>query len=71
MLHPLLGKPNESAIAMVTLAVRNLVAKSKLIRSTYIYDPHSKEGAKFWHDLSLQTVASAMISHCIENSRPS
>lgn len=45
VLHPLLGKPNESVIATVTLAVRNLAAKSKLIRSTYIYDPHSKEGA--------------------------
>jgi predicted nucleotidyltransferase component of viral defense system len=45
VLHPLLGKPNESVTATVTLAVRNLAAKSKLIRSTYIYDPYSKEGA--------------------------
>ncbi|KAF0102959.1 MAG: hypothetical protein FD187_1754 [bacterium] len=45
VLHPLLGKPNESVIATVTLAVRNLAAKSKLLRSIYVYDPQSKEGA--------------------------
>lgn len=45
VLRPLLGEPVESVVADIQLTVRNLVAKSKIIRSTYMYDPASKEAA--------------------------
>ncbi len=43
VLRPLLGEPSESIYTSITLAVRNLALKSKIIRSTYIYDPWSPE----------------------------
>ncbi|MDF3881134.1 nucleotidyl transferase AbiEii/AbiGii toxin family protein [Cupriavidus basilensis] len=42
---PILGEPTESVIASIQLAVRNLVAKSKIIRMVYTYDPASTEAA--------------------------
>ncbi len=42
---PILGEPTESVIASIQLAVRNLVAKSKIIRIVYTYDPASTEAA--------------------------
>jgi len=45
VLRPLLDKPSESVFAEIQLAVRNLVAKSKIIRTTYTYDPLSSEAA--------------------------
>lgn len=45
VLHPLLGSPVESVMTDIQLTVRNLVAKSKIIRSTYIYDPTSDDAA--------------------------
>ena len=48
VLAPLLGSPTESVLTDIQLAVRNLVAKSKIIRTTYTYDPHSTE-ATFSH----------------------
>lgn len=45
VLAPLLGKPSESVITTVTLAVRNLWAKSKVARITYVYSPTSQAGA--------------------------
>src|SRR5687768_13252833 len=36
VLAPLLGKPTESIVTSVTLTVRNLVAKSKIARITYV-----------------------------------
>lgn len=45
VLKPLLSSPTESVLTSVQLAVRNLVAKSKIIRTTYTYDPTSTEAA--------------------------
>lgn len=45
VLRPVLGEPTESIVADIQLTVRNLVAKSKIIRSTYTYGPHSSEAA--------------------------
>jgi len=45
VLKPLLSSPTESVFTTVQLAVRNLVAKSKIIRTTYTYDPTSTETA--------------------------
>lgn len=45
VLRPVLGEPAESIVADIQLTVRNLVAKSKIIRSTYTYDPLSSEAA--------------------------
>lgn len=45
VLQPLLGSPFESVMTDIQLTVRNLVAKSKIIRSTYTYDPTSDEAA--------------------------
>ena len=41
VLEPLLGKPFESVVTTVTLAVRNLFSKSEIARITYVYDPTS------------------------------
>jgi hypothetical protein len=41
VLKPMLSNPSESVFTTVQLAVRNLVAKSKVIRTTYTYDPTS------------------------------
>lgn len=43
VLRPILGTPSESIYTTITLAVRNLAMKSKIIRSTYVYDPWSSE----------------------------
>jgi hypothetical protein len=49
VLHPILGSPSESILTDIQLAVRNLVARSKIIRTTYTYDPLSAEAAgPFW-----------------------
>lgn len=45
VLEPILGQPSDSVITDVHLAVRNLVAKSKIIRTTYTYGPTSTEAA--------------------------
>lgn len=45
VLKPLLGNPVESVMTDIQLTVRNLVAKSKIIRSTYTYDPTSSDAA--------------------------
>lgn len=45
VLQPLLGNPVESVMTDIQLTVRNLVAKSKIIRSTYTYDPTSDDAA--------------------------
>jgi len=45
VLEPILGQPSDSVITDVRLAVRNLVAKSKIIRTTYTYGPTSTEAA--------------------------
>lgn len=45
VLLPLLGRPAESVMTDIQLTVRNLVAKSKIIRSTYTYDPTSEDAA--------------------------
>lgn len=45
VLMPILGKPSESVFTTITLAVRNLAMKSRIIRSTYLYDPSSPTGA--------------------------
>lgn len=45
VLRPILGEPRESFIADVQLAVRNLVAKSKILRTVYTYDPTSPDVA--------------------------
>jgi len=45
VLTPLLGSPSESVFTSVQLAVRNLVAKSEIIRTTFTYDPLSKDAA--------------------------
>lgn len=43
VLEPLLGHPSEAVLTHIQLAVRNLVAKSKIIRTAYTYDPLSSE----------------------------
>jgi len=43
VLQPILGAPTESFLTDVRLAVRNLAMKSKILRSTYTYDPYSQE----------------------------
>lgn len=45
VLKPLLGQPVESVMTDIQLTVRNLVAKSKIIRSTCTYDPTSNDAA--------------------------
>lgn len=45
VLQPLLGTPTESILTDIRLTVRNLVAKSTIIRSTYTYDPTSNDAA--------------------------
>jgi predicted nucleotidyltransferase component of viral defense system len=45
VLIPILGEPSESVFTTITLAVRNLAMKSRIIRSTYLYDPSSSTGA--------------------------
>lgn len=45
VLRPFLGNPSESVFADIQLSVRNLVAKSKIIRTTFTYDPSSPEAA--------------------------
>ncbi|MFP5466616.1 MAG: nucleotidyl transferase AbiEii/AbiGii toxin family protein [Gammaproteobacteria bacterium] len=45
VLKPLLGAPAESIFTDIRLTVRNLVAKSTIIRSTYTYDPASNDAA--------------------------
>lgn len=45
VLKPLLGHPVESVMTDIQLTVRKLVAKSKIIRSTYTYDPTSADAA--------------------------
>lgn len=44
-LKPLLGHPTESAFTQIQLAVRNFLAKSTILRTTYTYDPYSDEAA--------------------------
>jgi len=39
VLAPILGQPTESILADIRLAVRNFVAKSRILRLTYTYDP--------------------------------
>jgi predicted nucleotidyltransferase component of viral defense system len=39
VLEPIVGLPTESVMADIRLAVRNLVAKSHILRLTYTYDP--------------------------------
>ena len=43
VLKPLLGTPAESIYTTINLAVRNVFAKSTIIRNTYVYDPSSIE----------------------------
>jgi Nucleotidyl transferase AbiEii toxin, Type IV TA system len=43
VLKPLLGIPAESIYTTINLAVRNVFAKSTIIRNTYVYDPSSIE----------------------------
>ena len=45
VLQTILGSPSESILTDIQLAVRNFVAKSKIIRTTYTYDPLSTEAA--------------------------
>ncbi len=44
-LHPLLGHPTESIVTNVALFVRNITAKSKIARLTYVYDPSDSTSA--------------------------
>ncbi|WP_239482890.1 nucleotidyl transferase AbiEii/AbiGii toxin family protein [Paraburkholderia sp. C35] len=39
VLKPILGAPQESVAGYIKLAVRNAVGKSKILRSTYSYEP--------------------------------
>lgn len=39
VLQPILGLPTESVLSDMRLAVRNVVAKSRILRVTYTYDP--------------------------------
>ena len=41
VLEPVLGKPSESVVTTVTLAVRNLFSKSEIARITYVCGPTS------------------------------
>jgi predicted nucleotidyltransferase component of viral defense system len=43
VLKPLLNDPFESIVTDMLLAVRNLASKSKIIRTTFVYDPSSDE----------------------------
>ena len=45
VLKPVLGNPSESVLADIHLAVRNLVAKSRILRTTYTYSPLSTDAA--------------------------
>ncbi len=45
VLQPILGNPSESVLTEIQLAVRNLVSRSRIIRTTYTYDPVSSEAA--------------------------
>ncbi|UXH78713.1 nucleotidyl transferase AbiEii/AbiGii toxin family protein [Roseateles amylovorans] len=45
VLLPLLGQPRESVLTTIQLAVRNLVAKSTIIRTEFTYDPSSNDAA--------------------------
>lgn len=45
VLRPILGAPTESVFADIRLAVRNLVAKSTVLRTTYIYSPTGSDAA--------------------------
>lgn len=45
VLRPILDTPSESVLADIQLAVRNLVAKSKILRITYTYGPMSTDAA--------------------------
>lgn len=45
VLKPLLGAPAESIFTDIRVTVRNLVAKSTIIRSTYTYDPAGNDAA--------------------------
>ena len=46
VLIPLLGRPAESIVTDIRLAVRNFVAKSTIIRSSYLYDPTDRATAQ-------------------------
>jgi hypothetical protein len=39
VLEPVLGSPQESVTGYIKLAIRNAVGKSKILRSTYCYEP--------------------------------
>lgn len=39
VLEPVLGQPQESMTGYITLAIRNAVGKSRILRSTYSYEP--------------------------------
>lgn len=45
VVRPLLGEPSESVLTDIQLTVRNLVSRSKIIRTSYTYDPASSEAA--------------------------
>lgn len=45
VLAPLLGKPAESMLVSVSLAIRNFVSKSQILREQYTYEPTSGEAA--------------------------
>ena len=45
VLLPLLGKPAESMLVSVNLAIRNFVSSSKILREQYVYEPTSGEAA--------------------------
>lgn len=45
VVRPLLGEPSESVLTDIQLTVRNLVSRSKIIRTSYTYDPASREAA--------------------------
>lgn len=45
VLHPILGSPRESVVTHIQLAVRNLLAKSTILRTEFTYDPASSDAA--------------------------
>lgn len=45
VLEPIFGKPQEDVFTNIQLTIRNLVAKSKIIRQIYNYDPTSESHA--------------------------
>lgn len=45
VLRPLLGKPAESMLVLVNLAIRNFVSSSKILREQYTYEPTSNDAA--------------------------